>query len=161
MPPQLQPLVRNVNGGDAYWFLNSLNIVKATTESTGGAFALVHNTAPPGHATPYHVHHAEDEAFWVLTGEFTFICDGKKHVLGPGEFIFLPRRIPHGIRCTASEPSTYALIATPGNGFVNMMIEMGEPAKELVLPPPSEPDMPRLMAACAKHQIEILGPLPE
>jgi hypothetical protein len=37
----------STTNGPAYWFLNSLNIVLATSESTGGAFSLVHHTAPP------------------------------------------------------------------------------------------------------------------
>jgi quercetin dioxygenase-like cupin family protein len=147
--------------GPAYWFLNSLNIVLATSESTGGAFSLVHHTAPPGHATPYHLHHVEDEAFFVLDGEFTFVCDGKKTILGPGGYIFLPRNIPHGIRCTGSAPSKLLILATPGTGFVGMMIEMAEPAKERVLPVPTAPDLEKLTMLCAKYKIDILGPLPD
>jgi hypothetical protein len=47
--------------GPAYWFLKSLNIVKTTSDSTGGAFSMVYHTAPLGHATPHHLHHIEDE----------------------------------------------------------------------------------------------------
>ncbi len=147
--------------GPAYWFLNSLNIVKATTDSTGGAFSMVYHTAPPGHATPYHLHHIEDEAFYVLDGEFTFICDGKKTVVSPGGYIFLPRGIPHGIRCGAPSPSTMLILATPGTGFVGMMTEMAEPAAQRVLPSPTEPDLEKLTMLCAKYKIDILGPLPE
>ncbi|MGH9454238.1 MAG: cupin domain-containing protein [Terriglobia bacterium] len=56
--------------------------MKATGESTGGAFGLIEQLIPAGFATPYHVHHAEDEAFYVLEGQLTFICEGKK--LGSG-----------------------------------------------------------------------------
>ena len=147
--------------GPAYWFLNSLNVVKALTDSTGGAFSMVYHTSPPGHATPYHLHHIEDEAFYVLHGEFTFICDGKKMVLGPGGYIFLPRGIPHGIRCSASAPSTMLILAMPGTGFVGMMTEMAEPATERVLPSPAAPDLGKLRMLCAKYQIDILGPLPD
>lgn len=73
----------------------------------------------------------------MLEGEFTFIADGKKTVLGPGGYIFLPRGIPHGIRCSGSGPSSKLILAMPGTGFVGMMTEMAEPAKELVLPAPS------------------------
>jgi mannose-6-phosphate isomerase-like protein (cupin superfamily) len=146
--------------GPAYWFLNGLCTLKATTESTGGAFALVHEIMPAGHATPYHMHHIEDEAFWVLGGEFAFIHDGKKTVLGPGGYIFLPRMIPHGIRVEGSEPGEILILATPGTGFVGMMQEMAEPATERVLPVPKEPDMEKLIRLCAKYQIDILGPLP-
>jgi quercetin dioxygenase-like cupin family protein len=122
---------------------------------------MVHHTGATGHATPYHLHHTEDEAFYVLDGEFTFICDGKKTVLGPGGYVFLPRGIPHGIRCTGSTPSTMLILAMPGTGFVGMMLEMAEPAKERVLPPVTEPDIEKLTMLCAKYKIDILGPLPD
>jgi quercetin dioxygenase-like cupin family protein len=144
----------------AYWFLNTLNIVKATSESTHGAFSMILSTAPPGHETPYHLHHAEDEAFYVLDGEFTFFSEGKKTILRSGGYIFLPRGIPHGIRCTGSGPSTKLILAMPGSGFLGMMLEMAEPAKERVLPPPTAPDIEKLTMLCAKYKIDILGPLP-
>ena len=161
MLSELLPRSVSKTDGPAYWFLNGLNIVMATSESTGGAFSLVHNTTPPGHATPYHLHHVEDEAFFVLDGEFTFICDGIKTILGPGGYIFLPRNIPHGIRCSGSAPSTMLILAMPGTGFVGMMTEMAEPAKERVLPRPTAPDLEKLTMLCAKYNIDILGPLPE
>src|ERR1700733_9799789 len=155
------PQAVDASEGDAYWFLNNLEVVKATTASTGGAYSLLYQISPPGHATPYHLHHEEDEAFYVLDGEYTFICDGKKAILGPGGYIFLPRRIPHGIRCTGSTPSTMLILAMPGTGFVGMMIEMAEPAKDRVLPPVTKPDIEKLTMLCAKYRIDILGPLPE
>jgi quercetin dioxygenase-like cupin family protein len=144
----------------AYWFLNQLAILKATTSSTGGAFSMVELTSFPGHETPYHLHHVEDEAFYVLDGEFTFILNGTKTVLQRSGYIFLPRGIPHGIRCTSSEPSSMLVLAMPGDGFVGMMSEMAEPAKQLVLPAPVAPDLQKLQRLCAKYQIDILGPLP-
>ena len=147
--------------GPAFWFLNSLCVVKATTESTGGAFSMVHQVAPPGHATPYHLHRVEDEAFYVLDGEYTFICDGVKTVVRPGGYIFLPRKVPHGIRVSSSTPATMLILATPGTGFVGMMEEMARPALERVLPEPTQPDLEKLGRLCAKYQIDILGPLPE
>lgn len=161
MSSEISPLSVIGDAGAAYWFLNNLAVLKATSESTGGAYALVHQTSAPGSATPYHLHHVEDEAFYVLDGEFTFICDGEKTILHSGGYIFLPRGIPHGIRCTASEPSTMLILAMPGSGFVGMMLEMAEPAKERVLPPPTPPDLEKLTRLCAKFKIDILGPLPE
>jgi quercetin dioxygenase-like cupin family protein len=147
------------NEGAAYWFLNTLSTVEATVASTGGAFSLVHSVSPGGHATPYHRHHDEDEAFYVLDGDYTFFLDGKKTVVGPGGYIFLPHGIPHGIRVNGSKPATMLILA--GAGFVGMMEEMSEPAKERVLPVPMEPDMEKLTRLCTKYKIDILGPLPE
>jgi mannose-6-phosphate isomerase-like protein (cupin superfamily) len=157
---KMQPQTLHAEEGPAYWFLNNLLTVKATTESTGGAYSLCYQISPPGSATPYHLHHSEDEAFYMLEGESTFVCDGKKTVAGPGDYLFLPRGIPHGIRVSGSTPTRMLILAMPGNGFVGMATEMGEPARERVLPPPIAPDMAKLARLCAKYEIEILGPLP-
>ena len=159
-PAQFTPHSLTETEGQAYWFLNNLSIVKATSASTGGSFSLTWDRSWPGHATPYHLHQVEDEAFWVLEGEFMFICDGIKMVVKPGGYVFLPRGIPHGIRVISSVPATKLVMAMPGNGFQGMMMEMGVPAAELVLPPPEVPDMEKLTQLCAKYQIDILGPLP-
>ena len=50
-------------------------------------------------------------------------------------------------------------------GFEDLIREMGEPARELTIPPqpdapPDEAEMGRLMAIAAKYGGEILGPPP-
>ena len=160
MLANLRPHSLSKEEGDAYWFLNGLATIKATTESTGGSFALVHQISPPGHGTPYHLHHAEDEAFYVLDGESTFFCEGKKTVLSPGGYIFMPHGIPHGIRNDGPTPATILILAMPGTGFMGMMKEMGEPTTQRTLPTPKPPDMEKLTRLCAKYSIDILGPLP-
>lgn len=142
----------------AYWFLNALHILMARNES----YSLIHLIAPLGFETPYHIHRTEDEAFYVLDGEITVVCDGKKMVLRAGAYIFLPRGVPHGFRC--SEKSSRVLIhVIPGGevGFVGMMLEMAVPIREHVLPEPTPPVLQKLTALCEKNKIDILGPIPE
>lgn len=52
----------------AIWFLGTLATIKAGGARTGDALAVVEFTHPPGFATPRHVHHTADEAFYVLEG---------------------------------------------------------------------------------------------
>lgn len=162
MPPATLQAT-TLDDAPAYWFLNTLHILLAKSEATGGAYSLVHLTATPDFATPYHLHHTEDEAFYVLDGEFTFFCDGKKKVLGPGGYIFLPRGVPHGLRCSSETDSRILIHIIPGAdlGFVGMMLEMGVPATERVLRDVAPPDLQRLKTLCEKNKIDILGPLPE
>jgi quercetin dioxygenase-like cupin family protein len=111
---------------------------------------------PPGFASPYHVHHREDESFYVLQGHVAFVCDGKWLTAAPGDFVFGPRNIPHGFRVTGTAPAQMLLLLTPG-GFERFTKDLGEPAGT----PPSPPDMARLVAVAASYGIDILGPLPE
>ena len=57
--------------GEARWWLGGLATVKATGKETDGRYTLVEVLEPEGEQ-PFHVHHREDEGFWVLEGELTF-----------------------------------------------------------------------------------------
>jgi quercetin dioxygenase-like cupin family protein len=146
--------------GLALWFLNGLLILKATGEQTGGAFALIDNAGPPGGGSPYHVHHNEDEAFYVLEGEITVYVGEERIKAQPGTWVYGPREVPHGFRIEGDSPARFLLLYTPA-GFEQYFVEVGEPARELTLPPAEPPNMERLMSLSPKYDIEILGPLPE
>lgn len=49
-----------------------LATIKVTAEQTGGQYALVEILAPDGYEGVLHVHHFEDEGFYILEGEMTF-----------------------------------------------------------------------------------------
>ena len=42
-----------------------------------------------------HVHKDEDDSFYVLEGELTFIADDDEVVAGPGTFVLVPPGVPH------------------------------------------------------------------
>jgi mannose-6-phosphate isomerase-like protein (cupin superfamily) len=44
-----------------------------TADHTAGQLTIVETTAPPGFPRcPLHVHHPDDEGFWILEGDLTF-----------------------------------------------------------------------------------------
>lgn len=144
--------------GRAYWFLNALSIVKLSGEQTGGAFSLIEEQLPAGRSSPFHMHHKEEETFYVLEGELTFFSGSEKIQAQPGSTVFLPRKIPHGFR---ADTAARILILTTPAGFEQFVAESGEVATELKIPEPREPDFARLTQMAAKYEIDILGPLPE
>jgi mannose-6-phosphate isomerase-like protein (cupin superfamily) len=146
--------------GQPLWFLGSLTLVKATGGQTHGAFGLVEQLLPPGFSSPWHLHHREDEAFYVVEGEMTFICGNDRVKAGPGAYVYGPRGVPHGFRVEGSSPARLLLLNAPA-GFEQFVVEMSEPASGFVLPVASPPDMGKLIALAAKYQIDILGPLPD
>ena len=58
-------------------FFGSYTTLKATAASTNGQLCMTDNVAPRGVGSPLHIHHDEDEWFYVLEGELTIWCDGK------------------------------------------------------------------------------------
>src|SRR5207247_11038144 len=56
---------------DVWWKTGRVTVKVAGVE-TGNAFSQIEVDDPCGGGTPLHVHHNEDETFYVLEGELTF-----------------------------------------------------------------------------------------
>src|SRR4029079_12967243 len=78
----LQPYVKTTDEPPIY-FLGLPTILRATGQTTNSAFGLVENLMPPWFGSPYHTHHLEDEAFYVLEGAMAFVCSGDWTIAGP------------------------------------------------------------------------------
>jgi quercetin dioxygenase-like cupin family protein len=139
--------------GEGIWFIGSFMRFKATAESTGGAFTLIDEIAGPGRQSPPHIHHSEDEAFWIIEGEVTFTCGDEVHVAGPGSFVFLPRDIQHNFRVTSDIPARMLLWISPA-GLEGYFREMGEPGSIDEVPAQSAPDIRKLLALGTKYHCE-------
>jgi quercetin dioxygenase-like cupin family protein len=155
--PDFQPLL-NTRDDSPFRFLGLPTLMRATGQTTNGAFGLVEQVLPPGFASPYHTHHLEDEAFYVLEGEVAFVCGGKWLTAGPGGYVFGPRNIPHGFKVQGAAQARMLLLCAPA-GFEQFVLDLSEPESGPEGPAP--PDMARLMATAAKYRIDILGPLPQ
>jgi steroid delta-isomerase-like uncharacterized protein len=147
----------NARGNEAFRFLGSPTMIRATAETTGGAYGLVEAwEMSPGFGTPYHTHHREDESFYVLEGEMAFVCGGNWVKGGPGTFVYGPREIAHGFKVIGNAPARMLLMCNPG-GFEGFVTAQATPIAE----PPSPPDMAKLMTLAVEYGIDIHGPLPE
>jgi len=155
----LQPVL-NTRHDSPFRFLGMPTAMRATSETTNGAFGLIESwMMPPGFATPYHVHRLEDEAFYVLDGEFAVVCGDTWMIAGPGTYVFGPRNIPHGFKVVGDAPARLLLLCAPA-GFEKFVLDLSDPEPAPGVPPPP-PDMARLVATAAKYHIDILGPLPD
>jgi quercetin dioxygenase-like cupin family protein len=154
-PGPAAPFVNTSPAGDPVWFLGARTWERATAAQSGGALGIVEHLLEPGFGSPYHLHHNEDEEFFVIEGQIRFFSEGQSWVAGAGGFAFLPREIAHGFRVEGDAPARVLLMVTPG-GFEGFVTELSEPA-----PPTAAPDMARLMQVAANYGIDILGPLPE
>lgn len=146
----------NTRNGEFFRFLGLPTLMRSTAETTNGAFGLMeHWEMPVGSASPYHTHHREDEAFYVLEGEMAFVCGGRWLKGGPGTYVFGPREIAHGFKVIGKMPARMLLMCAPG-GFEKFVEELGQPASAL----PEPPDFAKLAAVAARYEIDLHGPLP-
>ncbi|GLS87427.1 hypothetical protein GCM10010873_24010 [Cypionkella aquatica] len=136
-------------------FLGLPTWIKAGRDLTGGQFSLIEQIIPAGFESPWHLHHSEDEAFYVLEGQMSVITEGGSTLLQAGGFAFGPRGVPHGFRIEGEGPARILLMTT-GSDFADFIAETSLPTDT----PPAAPDMAFLVAAAERNNIAILGPLP-
>ncbi|MEA2283081.1 MAG: hypothetical protein QOK21_3688 [Solirubrobacteraceae bacterium] len=152
------PIALAEGEGEALWFLGALVTIKASAETTAGGVAVIEHLAPRGSGSPLHVHHNDDEWFYVIEGELTMWVGGQVTVAGPGSFVYGPRDIPHTF-AVSSDTARFLLVTEPA-GFESFVRALAEPATELVIPPPATeaPDVEAMVRLAAEYGMDILGP---
>ncbi|MDX2936113.1 cupin domain-containing protein [Streptomyces ipomoeae] len=149
--------VRHSGDGKAFWMLNSLYEVKASSDETNGAMTVMEMTIPEGMGPPPHTHPGT-ESVYVIEGTLRYHIADETVEAGPGSFI----HIPEGILERFEPTSTVRLLITyaPG-GIEGFFAEAGEPAERRELPPQSDvpPDVDRLIEIAKRHGVQM-QPMP-
>ena len=110
--------------------------IKVSGKDTNEAFAIFEQTSlSPGKGTPLHIHHMQDEIFYVLEGAYYFQVGETKYELKTGDTIFLPRKVPHAWTQVSKTGKMTVTVQPAGkleNFFVTMAALDHEPSKELI-----------------------------
>jgi|SRR5450755_214621 len=144
--------------GEPLWFLHNLSRILVSGEEGENRFSLVDMTGAPGDMPQLHVHHDEDETFYVLDGELELHIAGREPVrVAPGRAAFAPRAVPHAYRVT-SPRAAHWLVACTGRSFAGLVRDTSVPAETATLPVDRQFDPEEITAISARNGIEILGP---
>jgi mannose-6-phosphate isomerase-like protein (cupin superfamily) len=154
---KVEPIVVRRDEGEARWWFEALAVIRATAADTGGRMTIVEVTEPPGHEAPLHVHHREDEAFFILEGSATIQVGDETFEVSAGDYAFGPRDVPH--KYTIGEDGCRMLFICTPAGFENLVRGMSVPAERRTLPPPSdeEPDWEHVAAVAEANGCELLA----
>ena len=155
----LEPAVVRADEGEARWWFGALAEFKATAADTGGQMTIVQVTEPPGSEAPLHVHHRDDEGFWILEGDVTFEVGETTIKASAGDYVFGPRGIPH--RYTVGDQGCRMLFIMVPGGMEDVIRVTSEPAMSRTLPPPPEKEptpeeIEGLKAIVKEHGYELL-----
>ncbi len=130
-------------------------------ESHGACF-IVEGIAAPGGGPPPHIHHFEDESFYILEGSITFQADGQTIDAKAGDFIHIPRGTVHSFRNSGAVPARALVIISPAGrtGMQQFFEESFYPTadRSASLPLITEELGKRMMAAAAKNGLVFAHP---
>jgi quercetin dioxygenase-like cupin family protein len=149
-------VARKGDEGSAYWLLGGLYEVLLAGSETGGTVTQMRITMPKGTGSPPHTHPGA-ESLYVLEGELDVHIENDVVHARPGSTFYFPAGTREWSEATTD--ATVLITYTPG-GIDKFFTEVGERAPARVVPPrnDTQPDFPKIVAAAARHGMNIEKP---
>ncbi len=124
--------------------------VKVSGSDTDGDLAIFEQTSlSPGKGTPLHIHHFQDEVFYVMEGSYYFQVGEDKHTLTAGDSIFLPRKVPHAWT-QVSEKGKMTVTMQPAGKLEDFFVTMSALDHE--------PTAAEIAKIFADNEMQVVGP---
>jgi mannose-6-phosphate isomerase-like protein (cupin superfamily) len=124
---------------------------KVSAKDTNGSYCIYDTVRTAKGGPPMHVHHGQDEWFFVREGEFIFKVGDEKYHLGPGDSLLGPRRVPHAF-VSLSDNSTLIVAFVPAGTIEQLFHEISEVNRLRI---PTIEDWCTISRA---HAVDIVGP---
>lgn len=106
----------------------SATTYKVVTSDTGGDLFVIEQQNQRRGGPPLHVHHGEDELFYVLDGEYVVQVGEQRFSLTKGDCVLGPRGIPHAWAFSGSTTGRLLLSYAPAGkmeSFFNAWEQLG------------------------------------
>lgn len=149
--------VIELDQGKAIWAQGHLFVLKVDSDITGGSFSVTEMLVAPSPVlgAPPHIHHNEDEAFYVLEGTVSYRLGGQEAQVSAGSLVFIPRGTLHAFNNVGADAARLLFVLSPA-GFEHFFEEIGEAARSRSLPPPpGPPNMEQLRTLAEKYGFSL------
>ncbi len=120
--------------GQAYWFMGDMFTFLVTGEESGRSYFTMEISVVPGNGPGPHIHHLEDEQFYILEGNLTYWVGDQTFQVSAGDFIHIPRGTVHAFKNGIS-PAKLLVTFSPA-GIEKFFQEVGEPVIDRTAQPP-------------------------
>ena len=141
------------NSAETIWLWGDPITVKTSGADTGGAYSALEFTARSGSGSPLHIHHNEDEAFYILEGSLTFQIDNRTFRAEVGSYVLIPRGALHAF-VNVEDAHCWSLVILSPAGLEEYLIELGQLAATY---PGGPPDSAPLQALARKYSLKFLS----
>jgi mannose-6-phosphate isomerase-like protein (cupin superfamily) len=155
MDPNTEILL-NRSEGESVWVLGDLYTFKATGKQTNGVVTVIDQLIQPQGGPPPHIHHREDEAFYVLEGRFSFLCGDRQCVFESGAFVYIPKGTLHTFRNIGEQQGRLLVVITPA-GLEEFFYAIGTRADDTTTPPAFDPSVfGKVMELAKEYKMDVL-----
>jgi quercetin dioxygenase-like cupin family protein len=114
-----------------------------------GLFAF-ESTLPPGGGMPYlHLHHEQEEVFYVLQGTMEYTRGDEIIVATTGSLVQVPPGTAHKFRNIGDVPARHLALITPGMAGLRMMEDVAQI---------DFADLPSLVEVLHRHNSDLVTP---
>ena len=114
----------------SFWILGDVYTAKVSGDETQGRYSVWEIEVAPNNGPPLHKHSMEDEAYYVLEGDFSFPYGSIKDTkAGRGQFMYLPRGEFHTYKNIGSYPGKLLLIISSPQ-FETFLQDIGLPIED-------------------------------
>ena len=133
---------------------------RIASEQTGGAYTLSETVVRPGRSVPPHVHHREDECFYILDGAFEFTIEGRRRRSGTGSLLYLAKGTLHTYVNVGETTGAMLVWQTPGGVCERFCADVGEEpdGDGASLSEHDVLEVARIAETAARYGIEIVLP---
>jgi mannose-6-phosphate isomerase-like protein (cupin superfamily) len=126
---------------------------KLSSKDTDGDL-LIYDTVRQSKGGPaLHVHHAQDEWFYVIKGDFIVQVGEETLTLTAGDSAFAPRSIPHAFAKTSEGEAQMLVLFQPAGSMEDFFLQMARISKDVL---PNQDQV--LKDLWATHGMEVVGP---
>ena len=126
--------------------------ILASSEQTGGAYAIIDMLVPPGGGPGPHAHADIQESFYVVAGEVVVRSETQTSTARQGTFIEIPKGgAIHSFRNESDQLAHLLCIVVPA-GLDQFFLEIGQPVQpgQFLPPQPLGPEQLQKVQALAK-----------
>ena len=124
--------------------------IKVSTLDTGGALCVAEITSLHKGGPARHLHHGQDEWFYVLEGEYVIEVADERYELGPGDSLLGPREVVHAWAHVGEGTGRMIAALQPAGeieAFFEDLAELG-----------GTPEREELQRVFSSHGLELAGP---
>ena len=148
--------------GDTVDVLGNLITFVLRGADTGMRFSMVECYTAPGAGSPPHLHHDDEEAFFVVDGTYQFRVGDEVLTRGPGTITHIPKGVPHAFANPGREPTRMMILNWPADHHERFFAAVGTPvaAGMRSFAPPAVPDLAAIATAAEASRIRLLLPEP-